>query len=870
MAVAVAMAMAMDVTLCRPRSLVTERGERMDLNGRNVVVTGASQGIGRRIAEEFAARGAKVLVAARSTDQLISVAAHIGGAFLTVDLTDPEQVDAFVPACLDELGQIDIFVNNAGLDTEEAFVNVDRDTIRAVARLNFEATLLLTRDVARHMLRRGSGHIVQMSSVSGAVPFPGMAAYAGTKAGITHFSETLRLELAHTGVNLTVVAPGPTDTAMWDRIESERGRFARPALRRFRRLQMLPTLSVDQVAIATVNAVERNRRFVRLPRRYGAYHALENAPRRLIEIASIGVRLERQVSAPDRYDTATIPHRAGHHPIWVIDNPPSTTWPLYTRGNVGEVFPEVVLPLTWSLFGPEAEAGWRAAFDRMGLVAQGDLPAQQGRSGEQSQEMTILGVFGGYCYINASYVRLLGVRAPGASVEAIDRQFFGESDAPAYRSRPGDKNRAATVRLGRTILRLLNTTSLPALEQDKRRVEQWLAEHPGPEATEEALIGHLVGFAPLFRHLFSVHIENTFSVALTSSALADLCAKADRPELLVSLLGGIGDIESAAPSHAMWKLSRLDPKTPEFTAAFESFLDEFGSRGPNEWDLAAEPWGLRPSGALAAIDRMRGADVAHDPVVQHERLSAERATAIAEMRGALNRVDRWQFDKALTATTLFSQARERSKTTVIRALHSVRLAHRELARRIAEQGGPDAFGTCLLTIKEFRKLLAEPTSAHLHEVVAEREALHTQLMGLVPPFVIDGQVPPTNTWEHRSDAGTAVVVGDRFRGIPGCPGVARGRARVVLDPAEPGELGPGDVLVAPITDPSWTPLFLAADAVVVDVGATMSHAVIVSRELGIPCVVSAVGATRSIPDGALIEVDGNAGTVTILAMPEDG
>ena len=89
---------------------------------------------------------------------------------------------------------------------------------------------------------------------------------------------------------------------------------------------------------------------------------------------------------------------------------------------------------------------------------------------------------------------------------------------------------------------------------------------------------------------------------------------------------------------------------------------------------------------------------------------------------------------------------------------------------------------------------------------------------------------------------------------------------MVLDPGDPVGLGPGDVLVAPITDPSWTPLFLAAEAVVVDVGATMSHAVIVSRELGIPCVVSAVGATQRITDGALVEVDGSAGTVTVLGV----
>jgi pyruvate,water dikinase len=90
-----------------------------------------------------------------------------------------------------------------------------------------------------------------------------------------------------------------------------------------------------------------------------------------------------------------------------------------------------------------------------------------------------------------------------------------------------------------------------------------------------------------------------------------------------------------------------------------------------------------------------------------------------------------------------------------------------------------------------------------------------------------------------------------------------GRARIVLDASDDFDLDPGDVLVAPQTDPSWTPLFITASAVVVNVGAAGSHSMIVSRELGIPCVVSVTDATLRIPDGAQVTVDGNAGTVTV-------
>lgn len=549
-----------------------------------------------------------------------------------------------------------------------------------------------------------------------------------------------------------------------------------------------------------------------------------------------------------------------HMSIWLADNTLSKQWPLYTRGNVGEVFPEVVLPFTWDLYGQEAENGWRDSYERLGLIATGDFA--------DDENMIILGVFGGYCYINASYVRLLGVRAPGGKVEVIDQQFFGESDAPAYTERPGDKNRLASVKLGKSVLKLLTTKSLPALEEDKRRVAAWVAQYPAAESSNEVFLDYIEGFKPLFRHLFGRHIDNTFAVALVSGALQDLLIKIGHEDQLVSILGGIGDVESAAPSAAMWKLahSTHDRDSEAWKAEFASFLSTFGSRGPNEWDLGSDPWEFRPELAMAAIDRMATADADHDPASQQSRLAAEREAAVSSARGELNMIDRLLFDKALRATTLYSQARERSKTTIIRAIHSVRRAQRQLAERAAELGGvSDAKESCLLEFSEFRQYLENPTP--WLSLIAERKVLYQQLSDLIPPFIIEGEVPPIDTWERRGSMAPTVTVGQSIKGIAGCPGIARGTAVVVLDPGDPRQLGPGDVLVAPITDPSWTPLFLAADAVVVDVGATMSHAIIVSRELGIPCVVSAVGATRSIPDGATIEVDGNTGMVTVIALP---
>jgi pyruvate,water dikinase len=197
------------------------------------------------------------------------------------------------------------------------------------------------------------------------------------------------------------------------------------------------------------------------------------------------------------------------------------------------------------------------------------------------------------------------------------------------------------------------------------------------------------------------------------------------------------------------------------------------------------------------------------------------------------------------------------------------MAFRALARRMHAEGHvTDPMHVFMLMDDELEAYVANPSS--FRDTLAARYETWLEISRREPPFFIkDGILPPIGEWPVRGrDTGAVkpAASGETIQGVPGCPGTVTGRARVILDPAEPGDLAPGDIMVAPLTDPAWTPLFMAAGGVVVDVGGQISHAIIVSRELGLPCVVSATDATRRIPDGALIEVDGSTGTVTILEV----
>jgi rifampicin phosphotransferase len=220
-----------------------------------------------------------------------------------------------------------------------------------------------------------------------------------------------------------------------------------------------------------------------------------------------------------------------------------------------------------------------------------------------------------------------------------------------------------------------------------------------------------------------------------------------------------------------------------------------------------------------------------------------------------------------TAATVADGAagREFAKGTIVGLAYAMRLALFELVRRAQDAGAPAERRDCWLVTREELPTFVEQPST-LGDIIAERRERRELLQSRIPPFVFQGSIPDPHTWARRDEAHRVAraTTGTRLTGMGVSPGVARGRVRVVHDPSDPGLLEPGDVLVAPVTDPAWTPLFLVADAVVCDVGARLSHAAIVARELGIPAVVSVADATRRLADGATVSVDGTEGTVTVI------
>ncbi|MEZ5227946.1 MAG: hypothetical protein R2710_15115 [Acidimicrobiales bacterium] len=272
-------------------------------------------------------------------------------------------------------------------------------------------------------------------------------------------------------------------------------------------------------------------------------------------------------------------------------------------------------------------------------------------------------MFHGYIYLNMSLSRLAGsgsASAPRRSTTPISvtcRDPSYESEA-----RPTDEDAAATERGQAWMSGAAATQDLARYDADRVTVLGIVANRPDLTAsTERELLEQLTVHEELAVHLWQAHLAASTIVGIGIGACGQIAAAIGRPELALALSSGFGDIDSAQATHEMWPLSRLvaksahlreviagnvgrrwdaivgddHPDAVEFVAAVGQFLDRWGFRGPNEWELRSDTWGTKPEILMTAIETMSRADDAESPAVRSDRQIAEHVEAVAaSARGA--------------------------------------------------------------------------------------------------------------------------------------------------------------------------------------------------------------------------------------------
>jgi pyruvate,water dikinase len=298
----------------------------------------------------------------------------------------------------------------------------------------------------------------------------------------------------------------------------------------------------------------------------------------------------------------------------------------------------------------------------------------------------------------------------------------------------------------------------------------------------------------------------------------------------------------------------------EFLGRWRQFLHRHGHHARGEMDMFNPRWREQPDYVLGVVRNFMRAEGKTNPEADQQRHAEERERLRAELlRRLRNLAKRWVFGHVVRQAQLSAAIRENVKDAGIRIIADTRELVVELGRRLASRGvlaqADDVF---FLRLEEIAPVVHGDPGFDVRDRIAERRAGYERNLALTPPAIVVGKYDPAR---HKPDVFDSTSLD--LNGLAVSPGVVTGPARVILHAGD-GQVLPGEILVAPFTDPGWTPYFIPAAGIVMDQGGLLSHGSIVAREYGIPAVVNVGPATRLIKTGQMIEVDGDTGRVRIL------
>jgi len=543
---------------------------------------------------------------------------------------------------------------------------------------------------------------------------------------------------------------------------------------------------------------------------------------------------------------------------------------VWSNANVGEALPGVATPFTWSVLSEFSDLGFRRAFGALGCTVPRDAE--------------LVGDFRGRIYINLTEFSAIISQIPWIHPSMLLRLGGGEyaSELDEVGADGGSK---------RFLLRLPKTVSRYARENYRlnARIEDFELYFSDERMRIGSIDPRILEPSGLDRMLGDVEhlLDETGSILLTvyanllTAALALLAilrlfAREEGLGLYRDLLSGLRDVSSARPGFILWQIAQLARDEPEVAEqlrirplgelrvnrlpkgptrdALSRFLVDYGHRGVREAEIGEPRWAEDPTLMFAAL--RSHLDSRLDLAQREREIRVAREDAERRLAEAVPMPLRPAVRKLLEVVRRFTRMREHLRGHVVEVLGMFRQVALDASRRIESrepEAGPNA--AFFLTLAEVRHVLLDEDD-RVAIRVQRRRLEHERNRALPEPPTTFVGFPPTDL--------DAVIPSKRMQGHAASRGVAEGKVRILSDPAQAADFQPGEVLVVAAADTGWAPLFLAASAVVTELGGPLSHAAIILREYAVPAVVNVSGATRSLRDGDLVRVDGDKGSVEIL------
>ena len=603
------------------------------------------------------------------------------------------------------------------------------------------------------------------------------------------------------------------------------------------------------------------------------------------DLATVGLRIEDALGSPQDVEFAI----DGDARLWIVQSRPITTlYPLPAQAPDDRVY--FSISVAQGYFDPITPMGMEA-FQAIGrrvaaTFARGQEPTSAGSAVVVAGERPFADVT---AVLRDPVGREFLERASSVGEARSSVVFRKLADDPRFAERRGPRIRSVR-RIVPVILRSRIPLYALRLLRSPARTRGWLirdveratdfgvrADMSSAERLDafENVMRTALPF--VFPRMLGVVVAGMVSYLAAGRLLGDRAS----PDELLTLTRGLPHNPTTEMDLALWALSReirSDPASRDLIASrtpgelaerfragdlppvlqvgLAQFLETYGFRSIGEIDLGVVRWSEDPTHLLGAISNyFQLTDGALAPDAQFERGAREAEAMIATLLGRVRGPRRVLLRFFLGRARALMGSRELPKYTLIRRLFTpVRELLRPVGVELAAAGRlASAEDVYFLTLSEAREAVAGAdlrATVEAHRAVFAREQARRHIPRVLLSDGMDAEVALVEVEEGA------------LRGSPASPGVATGKARVIRSPRG-AHLEPGEILVAPSTDPGWTPLFLTAGGLVMEMGGMMSHGAVVAREYGIPAVVGVANATDSIATGDSIQVDGSAGVVSV-------